>query len=242
MRSNHKLFLLAILLATIALAPAAPLPAAKILSLPVAEWTAKSEAADQALRAGRWEDGRAAAEGLIGEILSRPAEGPGLGELLARSVVYRAVALAGTGKTEAAEWAAASARELGFSAKDLDLSAYGKAGELVRAALDPLALDVEKLEVGKGISRPQFLERSSPAYPPTLRKSGVGGTVIVETVIGRDGKTSRPLLLHSPSIFLSLAALDSLQTWRFAPAQRDGKPITVSYVLTVNFQVDPSKE
>lgn len=219
------------------LGPIATAAGAKILVMPVAEWTAKSAAADQALKAGRWDEGRAAAESLIDEILTRPAEGPGIADLLARGVAYRAIGLAGLGATEAAQWAAATARELGFRAGDLDLSSFGKAGELVRDALDPAPIEAEPARVEKGITRPDFLERTSPVYPPTLRKTHVGGTVRVDAVIGTDGKLTAPHVVQSPSVFLSLAALDSLQAWRFTPAQRDGKPIAVSYVVTMGFSL-----
>ncbi|HXU32787.1 MAG TPA: energy transducer TonB [Thermoanaerobaculia bacterium] len=240
MQPSRRLSLFAaFLFSLVGLGQGAVPSAAKILTLPVPEWTAIGAEADRALRAGSWELGRDAAERLISQILSRPAQGQGLDTLLARSVAYRAIGLAGVGKTEASAWAAATARELGFRAKDLDLSAYGKPGEMVRAALDPAPVEAEPLQVGNGISRPQIVERTSPFYPLTLREALVGGTVIVDAVIGLDGKTRTPHVLHSPSIFLSLAALDSLQSWRFTPAQREGKPIAVSYVLTVNFSIDP---
>lgn len=224
---------------SIALGFAALLSAAEVLLLPVADWTARSEAADKALRAGSWEEGRATAEGLISEVLRRPVQGQGLDALLARAVAYRAIGLAGEGKTDSANWAAETARELGFAATDLDLSAFGKPGELVRAALDPAPSDPEPGKVEKGVTRPQILDRPELLYPPALRETKVGGTVIVDSVIGTDGKTSRPHILHSPSIYLSVSALDALQEWRFKPAEREGKPIAVSYVLTVNYSVEP---
>jgi hypothetical protein len=39
---------------------------------------------------------------------------------------------------------------------------------------------------------------------------------------------------------LDKAAVDAVQTWKFKPAMKAGKPVKVYYVLTVNFQVDDS--
>ncbi len=213
--------------------------AAKGLSLPVPAWTAIGEEADRALRAGKWEAGRDAAERLIGEILAKPVEGEGLSTLLARAVAYRAIACAGLGDVQAAEWSAAAARELGFTLRDLDLSPFGASGEVLRAALRPEATrpNPEVRQVGPGVGRPALIERVPVAFPEAMRGQMAGGVVITQVTIGVDGRVSAPTILHSPSPYLSLAALDSLRAWRFKPSILDGKPVPVTYVLTVNFSV-----
>jgi hypothetical protein len=62
--------------------------------------------------------------------------------------------------------------------------------------------------------------------------------VIVESVVGVDGVlhdvTLRPADLDPR---LAAAVRRSLATWRFQPARKDGEPVAVRYVLTLNIDL-----
>ncbi len=64
------------------------------------------------------------------------------------------------------------------------------------------------------------------------------GTVIVEAIIDEQGNVMDAKVLKGLPMGLGQAAVDAIQTWKFKPALKDGKPVKVYYVLTVNFQVD----
>jgi TonB family protein len=92
--------------------------------------------------------------------------------------------------------------------------------------------------VGEGISRPEILSSTRPIYTELARRARVTGTVIVEAIIDEQGNVTDARVLKGLPMGLSQAALDAIKSWKFKPAMRDGQPVRVYYVLTVNFQVD----
>lgn len=61
------------------------------------------------------------------------------------------------------------------------------------------------------------------------------GVVIVQSIIGENGRLRRIRVLKGLSHGLDESALATLCSWRFKPARLDGEPIEVYYNLTVNF-------
>jgi TonB family protein len=92
--------------------------------------------------------------------------------------------------------------------------------------------------VGDGVSRPERVLGASPVYTELARRARVTGTVIVEAIIDEQGNVVSEKVLKGLPIGLDQAAVDAIQTWKFKPALKDGKPVKVYYVLTVNFDVD----
>jgi len=94
--------------------------------------------------------------------------------------------------------------------------------------------------VGGEVSRPEVLLTTKPQYTELARRARISGTVIVEAVIDEQGNVTETRVLKGLPMGLSKAAVDAVQTWKFKPASREGKPVPVYYVLTVSFQVDGS--
>ena len=60
--------------------------------------------------------------------------------------------------------------------------------------------------------------------------------MIVQAVVGEDGRPRDPLILHSAGeLTLVCATLDKFRLWRFEPARRNGTPVSVLYNLTMTF-------
>jgi protein TonB len=83
---------------------------------------------------------------------------------------------------------------------------------------------------------PRLLLRTQPVYPPGAFKDKVQGTVVVEIVIGADGRVVRAHVLKSISA-LDAAALAAVQHWMFAPAMKNGVPVPTSAVAPVSFRI-----
>jgi TonB family protein len=92
--------------------------------------------------------------------------------------------------------------------------------------------------VGGEISRPEILSSTRPIYTELARRARVTGTVIVEAIIDEHGDVTDVRVLKGLSMGLDQAATDAIRAWKFKPAMREGQPVRVYYVLTVNFQVD----
>jgi len=92
--------------------------------------------------------------------------------------------------------------------------------------------------VGEGVSRPEIISQTMPIYTELARKNRVTGTVIVEAIIDEQGNVTNTRVLKGLPMGLDQAAVDAVSAWKFKPATKDGKPVRVYYVLTVNFKVD----
>lgn len=78
-----------------------------------------------------------------------------------------------------------------------------------------------------------------PRYPNLSRRLGEQGTVVLELVIEPDGTVSDLRVLESSGYpRLDKAALEAVQTWRYHPATRGGKPIRMRYVQEITFRLD----
>jgi protein TonB len=74
-----------------------------------------------------------------------------------------------------------------------------------------------------------------PVYPLPARRAGVQGEVILQAVIGKDGRIQN-LRVISGNPLLVKAAWDAVIQWRYRPYLLDGEPVEVETQITVNFK------
>jgi len=96
--------------------------------------------------------------------------------------------------------------------------------------------------VGEGVSRPEKISGFPPVYTEVARRARVTGIVIVEAIIDEQGNVTNARVLKGLPMGLDKAAVEAIQTWKFKPAVFEGRPVSVYYTLTVNFQVDDSPQ
>lgn len=90
--------------------------------------------------------------------------------------------------------------------------------------------------IGPGVTPPRLLHRVEPEYSPIARADHVQGTVVLELAVDEQ---SRPTGIHviSPLGFgLEERAQSAVDTWRFAPGMKDGKPVKILATVEVNFR------
>jgi TonB family protein len=96
----------------------------------------------------------------------------------------------------------------------------------------------EPRKVEGNIKRPTMKHQEPPIYPEQEKANKIQGVVILNTVITEEGKVDKAQVAKSSgNTHLDQAALDAVKKWTFYPATENGKPVTVFYVLTINFQV-----
>ena len=74
----------------------------------------------------------------------------------------------------------------------------------------------------------------NPVYPPDAKEARVQGVVILEVLIGEDGKVEQAKVLRSIPL-LDQAAIDAVRQWEFTPTLLNGEPKKVIMTVTVNF-------
>ena len=100
----------------------------------------------------------------------------------------------------------------------------------------PVRADRPPVRVGGSITRPERVRDVPPVYPPLALRAGVGGTVILEAVIGSDGTVQDLRVLRSIPL-LDGAAIDAVRQWLFTPTLLNGEPVPVVMTVTVTFRL-----
>lgn len=92
----------------------------------------------------------------------------------------------------------------------------------------------KRWRVSGGVAQGLLIWDVKPIYPRIARAAGVHGEVILQAVIGKDGRIEN---LHaiSGNPLLIQAALDAVQQWRYRPYLLNGEPVEVETQITVRF-------
>jgi periplasmic protein TonB len=94
----------------------------------------------------------------------------------------------------------------------------------------------EPVRPGGDIRVPQKIRHVAPVYPPIALSSRVEGTVILEAVLGENGRIRDLRVLRSIAL-LDRAAMDAVRQWQFTPTLLNGVPVPVVMTVTVTFQL-----
>ena len=95
------------------------------------------------------------------------------------------------------------------------------------------------VRVGGNIRAPRKVENVNPDYPQRLLEAGLQGKVVVEAVVGVDGRVvrTRALTMEAHPDFAK-AAVEAVRQWRYEPTLLNGSPIEVVMTVTVDFSLE----
>src|SRR5215510_11760898 len=110
----------------------------------------------------------------------------------------------------------------------------GVVGGLPEAPPPPPPPPTQPVRVGGQIKQPTKLKHVNPVYPPIAQSARVQGVVIIEAVIGPNGKVQDARVLRSIPL-LDQAALDAVKQWEFSPTLLNNVPVPVIMTVTVQF-------
>lgn len=101
----------------------------------------------------------------------------------------------------------------------------------------PVKNDGEPLPVNLSLPVPRV--RQPPSYPFVLRKQGITGGALVQLTINEKGLVKNVEVLRSSHPEFGSSAAQALERWQFSkPAKKDGKPIPITIMQLVTFQLD----
>ena len=95
---------------------------------------------------------------------------------------------------------------------------------------------LQPVRVGGQIKAPTQTKKVQPAYPPEAQAAKVSGVVILEAVIGLDGKVVNATVLRSVPL-LDQAAIDAVRQWEYTPTLLNNAPVPVIMTVTVTFTI-----
>ena len=82
---------------------------------------------------------------------------------------------------------------------------------------------------------PRATHAPQPEYPEKERNSGRDGSVELRAVVDTEGVPHDLAVSRSLSPAFDAAASKAVNTWRFSPATRNGKPVSAQIAVQVTF-------
>jgi TonB family protein len=110
-------------------------------------------------------------------------------------------------------------------------------GQAGRGAVPPTAVAAGTrgpIRAGGDVPEPAKTKDVKPIYPRDAIFAKIGGTVILEAVIGKDGRV-RSLRVVRSLPGLDEAALDAVSQWEYTPTRKDGALVEVLLTIGVDF-------
>lgn len=87
--------------------------------------------------------------------------------------------------------------------------------------------------------RPKSIKSVRPKYPEYAKKMRIEGSVTVSFVLDEKGRVAESKVIKAaPENVFEKSALDAVAAWRFSPAKKDGRPVKVGMVVSLNFRLD----
>lgn len=84
---------------------------------------------------------------------------------------------------------------------------------------------------------PVPIHQPQPRYPASARESGLTGAIVVEILVGVDGRVTHAEVVRGGPPF-ERATLEAVRRWRYAPVVHRGRPIVWKSTVTVRFELD----
>jgi protein TonB len=83
---------------------------------------------------------------------------------------------------------------------------------------------------------PRVIRQVKPVYPQDAFVKKIEGTVLVEILIGADGRIARARVVRSVPQ-LDAAALAAVRQWVFAPGLKNGRPVATLAQAPITFRI-----
>jgi len=92
-------------------------------------------------------------------------------------------------------------------------------------------------KVGGGVSAPRPVFTPDPEYSEEARKAKYQGTCVLWLIVGPDGRPKDIRVARTLGLGLDEKAIEAVKNWKFEPAMKDGKPVSVQINVEVSFRL-----
>jgi len=90
---------------------------------------------------------------------------------------------------------------------------------------------------GKEVHAPEATFTPDPSYTEVARDRSLQGSVVIDAIVDDTGKVLRPQIIWPLGMGLDEKAIETIQTWRFKPATRNGQPVKVEMAVEISFKL-----
>ena len=91
--------------------------------------------------------------------------------------------------------------------------------------------------VGGGVLAPRPISTPDPEYTEEARQAKYEGTCVLGMIVGADGKPREIRVQRGIGMGLDKKAIEAVEQWRFSPATKDGRPVSVQISVEVSFKL-----
>jgi TonB family protein len=100
-----------------------------------------------------------------------------------------------------------------------------------------IAADKTRVEMRDGVIRPHPRYTPEPDYTEVARHQRYQGVSVMEIIVDNTGKVRAANIIRPLGMGLDDSAVSKVLTWRFDPAQVDGKSVAVQMNVEVSFNL-----
>ena len=104
-------------------------------------------------------------------------------------------------------------------------------------AVDRVARHTSVNHIGAGVSAPHLIYGPEPEFSEEARKAKYQGTVVLQVVVGSDGRTHGIRVAQSLGMGLDEKAIEAIRQWKFEHGHKNGVPVAVLVDIEVNFHL-----
>lgn len=97
----------------------------------------------------------------------------------------------------------------------------------------------KQVDVSTGVMTGSKIGGPNPVYPERAKQNHVQGKVVMQALIGTDGRIHQLRVVSTTDELLSIAALAAVERWVYKPYTLQGKPVSVKTQINVVFQLGP---
>jgi len=90
-------------------------------------------------------------------------------------------------------------------------------------------------KTGEGIELPKGIHTLPAEYSYAASAAKLQGTVVLWLAIDEHGTPVEIKILQFLGLGLTERSVEALRTWKFEPARKDGQPVPVSFIVTMEF-------
>jgi len=92
-------------------------------------------------------------------------------------------------------------------------------------------------QTGSGVTAPVLIHEVLPQFSEEARKARFQGTVLLQTIVRRDGSVQVIHVVRSLGYGLDDEAIRAAEQWVFAPGMKNGRPVDVPINIEVTFNL-----
>jgi TonB family protein len=97
----------------------------------------------------------------------------------------------------------------------------------------------QRIRVGGNVQAAKLIRQPLPVYPQVAKTAQISGTVILHTIIAKDGSVQEVQFVSGPPLLMR-SAMDAVKQWKYEPTLLNGQPVEVDTTISVVFTLGSS--